>query len=84
MIVWFLLVAEAYFVAGALFAVYFVVAGVERLDKAARGSSIWFRLLILPGSIALWPYLLLRLLGGQESPRVERNSHREAALERAK
>ncbi|MDX2154193.1 MAG: hypothetical protein SFV54_25860 [Bryobacteraceae bacterium] len=52
--------AAAYFVIGLLFAVAFVFRGVDAIDPVARGASFWFRLLILPGSVALWPLLLVR------------------------
>jgi hypothetical protein len=46
-----------YTAAGLLFGVAFVAVGVTRIDPAARGTSAAFRLLILPGSAALWPAL---------------------------
>ncbi len=53
-----LLVALAvYLGCGLLFGAAFVVAGVGRVDAAARGTSVLFRLLILPGTVALWPLL---------------------------
>ena len=52
-----LLVAAGYLAAGLLFGVAFVTVGVARIDPAARGTSAAFRLLILPGSVALWPAL---------------------------
>lgn len=45
---------------GVFFALAFVVRGVTVVDPAARGSSVGFRLLILPGSVALWPLLAKR------------------------
>lgn len=50
----------AYAAFGLLFAVVFVVAGVGRIDHAAAGSGLGFRLMILPGAAALWPLLLVR------------------------
>lgn len=47
-----------YGLAGALFALWFVVSAVGRFDPAARGSGIAFRVLIFPGVAALWPVLL--------------------------
>ncbi len=76
---WLLLAIEVYLIAGALFSVYFATLGVVRLDKAARGTSVAFRLLLLPGAVALWPYLLIRLLRGKGAPRDEHNAHRDAA-----
>ena len=52
----------AYLAAGLLFAVPFVARWAGRLDPAARNGSLGFRLLILPGSALLWPWLLARVL----------------------
>lgn len=56
------LVVGAYLFAGALFAIYFALRGAPLLDPAAKGSSAWFRLLLIPGAIALWPVLLMTML----------------------
>lgn len=52
--------AGAYVAAGVVFAVAFVTRGVQRIDPAAKGAPLGFRLLILPGCAALWPMLLGR------------------------
>ena len=49
-----------YAVVGLCFGLAFVLRGVERVDPAARGASIGFKLLILPGCAALWPFLARR------------------------
>jgi len=67
---------EAYAALGLLFAAVFVVAGVQRLDSGAVGARIGFRLLMLPGAVALWPMLLCRWLRGQREPPLERTPHR--------
>jgi hypothetical protein len=51
------LAVAIYAVVGLLFALAFVAFGVGRVDPAARGASIRFRLLILPGTAALWPLM---------------------------
>jgi hypothetical protein len=63
-----LTVALAYSACGLLLAVPFVTFGVGRLDEAARGAPLGFRLLILPGAVALWPLIAVRWLraGGTE------------------
>jgi hypothetical protein len=53
-----LLVLAAYALLGAAVAIAFVTVGVNRVDPAACAAPIAFRLLILPGSIALWPWVL--------------------------
>jgi hypothetical protein len=52
--------AGAYVAAGALFAAAFLTWGVSRIDPAARQGTPGFRLIILPGVVALWPFLLFR------------------------
>ena len=47
---------------GFAFAVVFAAAGVARFDPAARGSSIWFRMLIIPGCAGLWPLMATKWL----------------------
>ena len=51
-------IASLYGLAGFAFAIVFVTRGVARVDPAAAGAPISFRLLIFPGSLALWPLLL--------------------------
>jgi hypothetical protein len=46
-----------YLFCGLLFGSAFITIGVGRLDSAARGTSVLFRLLILPATVALWPLL---------------------------
>ena len=57
----FILVA-IYVVIGVLFAIVFVTKGVATVDQIASGSSLAFRIIILPGCAALWPWLLIRWL----------------------
>ncbi|MGF1544129.1 MAG: hypothetical protein ACFB00_06475 [Parvularculaceae bacterium] len=48
-------------VVGAAF--LFLAAG--KLDDAANGASLWFRLTSLPGAALLWPFVLGRWLSGR-------------------
>jgi hypothetical protein len=50
----------AYLAFGLAFAVAFVVKGALVIDQSTHGTGVKFRLMILPGSILLWPYLLFR------------------------
>ena len=53
-------ILTAYAAVGAAFAIAFVTKGVSQVDPAAKGASVSFRLIILPGVSALWPLLLFR------------------------
>ena len=49
--------------AGLVFAARFLPRRIERVDPSARGAGWGFRLLILPGVVALWPLLWARTRG---------------------
>ena len=66
----------AYALVGAVFALVFVIRGVEQVDFQARGASVGFRFLILPGALALWPFLLKRWLRAAGEPPEQRSPHR--------
>jgi hypothetical protein len=61
---WIAVALGLYAAAGLLFALPFLAWGLPRIDTAARGTSLAFRLIILPGAIALWPVLLRWWLRG--------------------
>jgi hypothetical protein len=65
-----------YCIAGLSFAIAFVTTGVKRIDSQAIGSGVGFRVLIVPGSAALWPLLLRRWIYRAGEPLEERNPHR--------
>ena len=69
-----------YLAVGIVFAIAFVWKGVGRIDPSAEEGTLGFRLLILPGTAALWPILARRWLAG-EGPPEEQNPHRAAAGE---
>jgi hypothetical protein len=78
---WFLWLLTGYAGIGLVFALAFTAVGAARIDPNARGGSFGFRVLILPGAIALWPVLLRRWLRGDQEPPLERNAHRRAAAQ---
>jgi hypothetical protein len=53
-----------YGLAGAIFAVAFVTAGIHRVDPVAEHAPLSFRLIVIPGAAALWPLLLTRWIRG--------------------
>jgi len=57
-----ILVLELYFAAGLLFGSWFVFAGLKRGDPNAAGTSVWFRLLLIPCSVAFFPLVAIRLI----------------------
>ncbi len=59
-----LAVLSIYLLTGLVFGFWFIWFGAYRLDDAAKGASIGFRLVILPGATLLWPILILKLLNG--------------------
>jgi hypothetical protein len=54
-----------YWLIGAGFGLYFVGWGAARLDHDAESLTWPMRLLLLPGSVALWPVLALKLIDHQ-------------------
>ena len=78
---WMLGAVGTYLALGLLFSVPFLAAGLGRIDPSARGAPWGFRLIVLPGVVALWPLLLRRWASGATDPPEERTAHRLAARE---
>lgn len=57
---WLVRLGALYLGVGLLFAVGFAFRWVNRLDTVAAHGTPGFRVLILPGAILLWPFLLRR------------------------
>jgi hypothetical protein len=57
---WFANLFIGYLALGILFALAFVAVGIGRVDPVAKDSSVGFRLIIFPGVVAMWPWLLKR------------------------
>jgi hypothetical protein len=74
-----LLLAGLYLACGLAFAVPFVLVGVGRIDPHAAHGSWGFRVLIVPGTMFLWPLLARRWLKGVHEPPPENNAHRCAS-----
>jgi hypothetical protein len=71
-------ILAVYLAVGFIFALAFVIRGVQRIDPAAEKATLGFRIIILPGAVALWPVLAARWISGKASPE-EKNAHRCAA-----
>lgn len=61
LVVW---LVGVYLLLGVFAGGYLAFVGVNRIDRNAAGGSIWFRVLVLPGLVALWPLVLARVFGG--------------------
>lgn len=67
-----------YCIVGLIFAAWFVSKAAGRMDPDARGATRGFRMLIFPGTVALWPLLLWRIVRGCNDVPLERGPHRTA------
>ena len=57
---WLLTGASFYVACGIVVAVLFLIFGLRRVDAASIGAPISFKLVILPGLIILWPFVMIR------------------------
>ena len=53
-----LTIVAIYLVLGVLFLIPFLMKGLNKIDEGAHGSTIGFKIIIIPGVIVLWPVLL--------------------------
>ncbi|MEK6151779.1 hypothetical protein WIW50_00880 [Flavobacteriaceae bacterium 3-367] len=58
----FLSLLAAYAGVGLLFGLYFFFKGAAQIDPVISDSKWTVRLLLIPGSIGLWPLLLAKLI----------------------
>jgi hypothetical protein len=70
---WVVRAGAAYAGVGLAFAAYLLARGLARFDAAAARAGWAFKLLIVPGAVALWPLLWRRVRAG--GPAAERNAH---------
>ncbi|CAN5727043.1 hypothetical protein BH10BAC3_BH10BAC3_05440 [soil metagenome] len=54
----FLSAVAVYVLIGVVFTVLFIFRGLQKVDEGTHGSTLGFKLIIIPGCIALWPVLL--------------------------
>jgi len=60
-----LLAVAIYIAIGSLVALPFLIVGIGRVDPAAKGAPFAFRTLVLPGVVAMWPFMLRRWLSSR-------------------
>lgn len=58
----------AWFAVGLVVGGAFVAVRASHLVEGVRGSSLAFRLLILPGAMTLWPVILVRWRADRSEP----------------
>ena len=53
-----LIIVAVYLLVGVLFVIPFLMKGLNKVDQGAHGSTIGFKIIIIPGVIVFWPVLL--------------------------
>ena len=61
-------VAGIYVAIGVIVGLPFAVSGIGRVDPAAKAAPWSFRVLVLPGVVALWPLIARRWLASRRTP----------------
>lgn len=51
-----------YLIAGLIFGLWFIFKGAQKIDDGMNDVKFGTRLLLLPGSIGLWPLMLNKVL----------------------
>jgi len=59
-----LMIAAVYLVLGLLFVIPFLMKGLTKVDEGAHGSTMGFKIIIIPGVIVFWPVLLSKWMKG--------------------
>lgn len=72
----FLTVIYIYLAMGVIIGTFLVSFGMARVDNETTGSGLGFRLIILPGAVALWPLMLRRMIRGGGEPPLQNDPHR--------
>lgn len=55
-----LIIAALYLLLGVLFVVPFLIKGLRKVDEGTHGATLGFKIIIIPGVIVFWPFLLRR------------------------
>ena len=74
-----LIIAAIYLLLGVLFVIPFLIKGLNKVDEGAHGSTIGFKIIIMPGVIVLWPVLLSKWMkgnGNHGDTKAQRNTER--------
>ncbi len=57
-----LIILLIFLIIGILFTFFFISRGLEKVDEDTKGSTWGFKVIIIPGCILLWPFLLRKWL----------------------
>lgn len=49
-----------YVLTGMIYAMYFVFWRLMQIDENAKQTSVFFKIIILPGIVLLWPFFLFK------------------------
>ena len=77
-----LALAGIYALLGAVFAAAFHAGGLRRLDHGSHDAGWFFRVLITPGVIALWPLLAMKWLRARRGGSFAGEANRPVSPER--
>ena len=61
-----LTMVAVYLAVGFVFVIPFVLKGVTKIDEGAHGATWGFRVIIIPGTIVFWPFLLNRWINASK------------------
>ena len=62
-----LIIVAIYLACGFVFMIPFIIKGVDVIDEGAHGSSIGFRIIIIPGAIVFWVVLLRKWIKAKKN-----------------
>ena len=63
-----LLIAIAtYLLAGMVFTIFFQAKGLSKIDDGVHGSSVGFRIIIIPGCIVFWFVLMKKWINAKKN-----------------
>ncbi len=69
-----LVVFVIYLGAGVLFTIPFQIKGLRKIDEGVHGSSVGFRIIIIPGCIIFWPILFERWMQAERASSVDKDA----------
>jgi len=73
-----LMIVFVYLALGVLFVISFLIKGITKVDEGAYGSTIGFKIIIIPGVIVFWPVLLKKWMKNlnHRDTKAQRNTER--------